>query len=120
MKKRQKKEDEKLVLMGTFEEMTQQLEQELIENYGIDPTAAVMLCELQNQLSPELLEFLIGMLQGFENSYQRMIAQCILDFADDQILRVTGYTSVDAVLTNCYSWIATEKCYKAENAKINY
>ena len=93
-------------LGGTF---SITVEQDRTEEYITDPTAdAVMTC-LKDKLSPDLVDYLYGMLQGFNTDTQTAIANALLEFVTEKTLRLTGFPSVDTVLAECYNLIAEEK-----------
>ena len=98
-----------LIPAGTLQDLAIMVEQDRTEDYITDPTAdMVMLC-LKDKLSQDLVDYLYGMLQGFNNDTQLNIADNLLDFTTDKVVHLMGYPSVDTVLVECYNLIAEEK-----------
>lgn len=103
-----------LIPAGNLKGLSIIVEQDRTEYYKTDSTAnAVMTC-LKDKLSQDLVDYLYGMLQGFNNDTQLDIADNLLDFTTDKVVHLTGFPSVDTVLVECYNLIAEEKGFDAK------
>jgi hypothetical protein len=98
--------------LGTLSDLALVVEQDRREEYYTDITAETVMQCLKDKLSPDLMDYLIGMLQGFNDDTQIEIADYMLDFVTDQLITLTGFPSVDTVLIACYELIAQEKKFK--------
>ncbi len=110
-----KKDKNKIKNVGTLEDLSLMVEQDRTEEYQTDTIAETVMQNMKDQLSADLWEYLIGMLQGFNNETQAEIADCLLDFVTDQLVHLTGFPSVDTVLSACYGLISKEKGFKYTN-----
>ena len=110
-----KKDKNKIKNVGTFEDLALMVEQDRTEDYQTDATAETVMQCLTDKLSTDLWDYLIGMLQGFNAVTQTEIADCLMDFVNDQVVHLTGFPSVDTVLSACYGLIANEKGFKYTN-----
>ena len=102
----------KLLKSTKHEGFTLIIEQDRSKDYCTTPIARKLLVCIKSQLSPELWDYLIGMLQGFREDVQIDIADDILDFVNLKMIHMTGFPSIDTVLFACYEQIAQEKGYK--------
>jgi len=88
------------------------VEQDRSKDYHTASNAKRLMMCVYSQLSADLWQYLVGMLQGFSEEMQIEIADDILDFTNEKIVHMTGFPSVDTVLVTCYEQIAKEKGYK--------
>ena len=83
---------------------------------SLEKTIKVVEQDLRNEQekdsSEELRIIIMEMLLGFSKEMQREIADSLLDFAYEHIVRTTGCKSADTVLRSCYTWIAEEQGFK--------
>ena len=90
------------------------VEQDRTDEYVTDPSADTVMSGLKKKISEDLLDYLYGMLQGFNSDTQLDIADNLLDFTTDKVVHLTGFPSVDTVLVECYNLIAEEKGFDAK------
>ena len=102
----------KQVTATKYTDLTFIVEQDRHKDYCTDSIAEAIMTCVSDKLSPDLWQYLIGMLQGFREDVQIDIADDILDFVNLKMIHMTGVPSVDTVLFACYEQIAQETGYK--------
>jgi hypothetical protein len=75
---------------------------------NIDSEAQNLLACMEEKISHTLCGLIKQQLLGFGDDMQFEIADSLLDFTYDQVVRSTGCPSADFVLEACYGWIAAE------------
>ena len=84
------------------------IDQDLREDYDLNPSAEMIMERVSDEVSPQLYGMLIQQLLGFHADMQVEMAEDLEDFAVAHIAHTTGCASVDYVLNICYGWIAAE------------
>ena len=102
----------KPIPVSKFADLVLIIEQDRTKDYRTFGNAATIMRCIRGHISPDLWDYLIGMLQGFDDDTQLEIADDLLDFVFDKIVHLTGFPSVDTVLIACYELIAKEKGFK--------
>lgn len=74
----------------------------------IDSEAQTLLACMEERISHTLCGLIKQQLLGFGDDMQYEIADSLMDYIYDQVVRSTGSPSADFVLEACYGWIAAE------------
>ena len=96
----------------SLEKTIKVVEQDLRNEQEKDSEAESLVQLMGSKVSEELRIIIMEMLLGFSKEMQREIADSLLDFAYEHIVRTTGCKSADTVLRSCYTWIAEEQGFK--------
>ena len=73
-----------------------------------DSEAQTLLACMEGRISHTLCGLIKQQLLGFGDDMQFEIADSLMDYVFDQVVRSTGCPSADYVLEACYGWIAAE------------
>ena len=98
----------RVLFVENFAKVEKVITQDLSNEFGIDERAARIMRLVEGEVSEELLNVLMGELQGFCGQMQIEMAEDLLDFALAHVVHTTGCPSADYVLDYCYSYIAME------------
>ncbi len=74
----------------------------------IDSEAQTLLACMEERISHSLCGLIKQQLLGFGDDMQFEIADSLMDYVFNQVIRSTGCPSADVVLYACYGWIAAE------------
>ncbi len=98
----------RVLFVENYAKVEKVIAQDLTNVFDIDERAARIMRLVSGEVSEDLLNMLIGGLQGFCGQMQIEMAEDLLDFALAHVVHTTGCPSVDYVLDYCYSHIALE------------
>ncbi len=98
----------RVLFVENYAKVEKVITQDLSNEFGIDERAARIMRLVEGEVSEDLLDMLLGELQGFCGQMQIEMAEDLLDFALAHVVHTTGCPSVDYVLDYCYSHIAME------------
>lgn len=82
--------------------------EDLQDERGIDIEAMVIMECIRPHVSTTIFDMLMIQLSAFTSEMQVEIADNLLDFVNEGLLKHTGCSSADMVLNACYQWIQEE------------
>ena len=83
--------------------------EDLQDEKGVDIEALVIMECIRPHVSSTLFDMLMLQLPAFTGDMQVEVADNLLDFVNEGVLKYTGCTSADMVLDACYKWIGEEQ-----------
>ena len=98
----------RILYVENYAEIDHVVSRDMSGDFGIDRRAAGVMAQVEDEVSPELMEMLQWQLLGFCKEMQREMAEDILFFALGHVVTTTGCPSADYVLDCCYTLIAVE------------
>lgn len=98
----------RILYVENYAEIDHVVSRDMSGDFGIDRRAAGVMAQVEDEVSPELMEMLRWQLLGFCKEMQREMAEDILFFALGHVVTTTGCPSADYVLDCCYTLIAVE------------
>ena len=98
----------RVLFVENYAKVEKVIAQDLTNDFGIDERAARIMRLVSGEVSEDLLNMLIGELQGFCGQMQIEMAEDLLDFALAHVVHTTGCKSADYILDYCYTCIAME------------
>ena len=98
----------RMLYVENYAEIDHVVARDMSGDFGIARSAKKVMEQVEDEVSPELMEMLQWQLLGFCKEMQREMAEDILFFALGHVVTTTGCPSADYVLDCCYTLIAVE------------
>ena len=83
--------------------------EDLQDEKGVDIEALVIMECIRPHVSTTIFDMLMMQLSAFTNEMQVEVADNLLDFVNEGIMKYTGCSRADFVLDACYKWIGEEQ-----------